>query len=118
MSSSPLAQTERIRLMMQETRVRSLGWEDPLGEGMATHSSVLAWEFPWTEPGGGGCSPWGQESDTTEQLTLHSHCYTSGLIHVLLSSPVNTVSHWRGFQGPSRPSDETKAMGPQIHLSM
>ena len=30
-------------------RVRSLGWEDPLGEGMATHSSILAWKIPWTE---------------------------------------------------------------------
>ena len=37
---------------MQETWVRSLGWEDPLEEGMATHSSILAWTIPWTkEPG-------------------------------------------------------------------
>ena len=34
---------------MQETRVLSLGWKDPLEEGMAAHSSVLAWEVPWTE---------------------------------------------------------------------
>ena len=34
---------------MQETRVQSLGWEDPLGKGMATHSSILAWRIPWTE---------------------------------------------------------------------
>ena len=33
----------------QETRVPSLGWEDPLEEGMATHSSILAWRIPWTE---------------------------------------------------------------------
>ena len=38
---------------MRETWVRSLGWEDPLEEGMATHSSILAWRIPWTkEPGG------------------------------------------------------------------
>ena len=38
---------------MQETWVRSLGQEDPLEEGTATHSSVLAWKIPWTlEPGG------------------------------------------------------------------
>ena len=38
---------------MQETWVWSLGWEDPLEEGLATHSSILAWRFPWTvEPGG------------------------------------------------------------------
>ena len=33
----------------QETQVQSLGWEDPLQEEMATHSSILAWEIPWTE---------------------------------------------------------------------
>ena len=37
---------------MQETRVRSLGWEDPLEEGKATHSSTLAWRIPWTEEPG------------------------------------------------------------------
>ena len=34
---------------VQETQVQSLGWEDPLEEGMATHSSILAWKIPWTE---------------------------------------------------------------------
>ena len=34
---------------MQETRVQSLGWEDPLEKGMATHSSILVGEIPWTE---------------------------------------------------------------------
>ena len=38
---------------MQETRVRSLGREDPLEEGLATHSSTLAWRIPWTEEPGG-----------------------------------------------------------------
>ena len=38
---------------IQETWVRSLGQEDPLGEEMATHSSILAWEIPWTEEPGG-----------------------------------------------------------------
>ena len=37
---------------MRETWVRSLGWEDPLEEGMATHSSILAWRIPWTEEPG------------------------------------------------------------------
>ena len=37
---------------MQETWVRSLGWEDPLEEGMATHSSILPWRIPWTEEPG------------------------------------------------------------------
>ena len=38
---------------MQETKVQFLGWEDPLEKGMATHSSILAWEIPWTEESGG-----------------------------------------------------------------
>ena len=50
----------------QETRVRSLAQEDPLEEGMATHSSNLAWRIPWTEKPGGH-SPWvHKESDVTE----------------------------------------------------
>ena len=38
---------------MQEIQVPSLGWEDPLEKGMATHSSILAWRIPWTEEAGG-----------------------------------------------------------------
>ena len=38
---------------MQETRVQSLGWEDPLQKGRATHSSILVWRIPWTEKPGG-----------------------------------------------------------------
>ena len=54
---------------MQEKRVQSLGWKDPLEEGMATHSSILAWRIPWTEEPG-GYSPWShKESDLTE----HTH---------------------------------------------
>ena len=53
---------------IQETWVQSLGWEDPLEKGMATHSSILAWRIPWTEV---GYSPWARkESDRTEQLAL------------------------------------------------
>ena len=56
---------------MQDTWVRSLGWEDPLEEGMVTHSSTLDWRIPWMEEPG-GYSPWGyKESDTTEQLLFH-----------------------------------------------
>ena len=38
---------------MWETQVRSLGWEDPLEKGLATHYSILPWEIPWTEEPGG-----------------------------------------------------------------
>ena len=54
---SPYYQSERASLVpqllknppaMRETWVRSLGWEDPLEKGKATHSSILAWRIPWT----------------------------------------------------------------------
>ena len=51
---------------LQETQVQSLGQEYALENGMAIHSSILAWRIPWTE-GLVGCSPWGhKESDMTE----------------------------------------------------
>ena len=48
-----VAQMVKSLLAMQETWVRSLGGEDPLEKGMATHSNILAWEIPWTEEPGG-----------------------------------------------------------------
>ena len=47
--ASLVAQTVKHLSAMQETRVQSLGWENPLEKEMATHSSVLAWKIPWTE---------------------------------------------------------------------
>ena len=55
---------------MWETEVRSLGREDLLENGIATHSSILAWRIPWTEEPGGLQSMGSQESDTTERPTL------------------------------------------------
>ena len=46
--------------------VRSLDWEDPLEEDMATYSSILAWRIPWTEEPGGLQSMGYKESETTE----------------------------------------------------
>ena len=52
---------------MQETWVRSLGWEDALEKGKATHSSILAWRIPW--------GPWGhKELDTTGRFSLCAKC--------------------------------------------
>ena len=56
---------------MLETWVQFLGWGDPLEEGLATHSSILAWRFPWTEESGG---PWGhRELNTTEWWSTSGH---------------------------------------------
>ena len=67
-----MAQTVKNPPAMRETWVRSLGWEDPLEEGMATHSSILAWRIPWTEEPGGLQSMGHKESDTTRHSTAIS----------------------------------------------
>ena len=51
--ASLVAQMVKRLSAMQETRVRSLGWEDPLEKEMAAHSSILAWKIPWLEELGG-----------------------------------------------------------------
>ena len=71
---------------MWETWVRSLGREDPLEKGAAIHSSVLAWNTPWTEELG-GISPWGhKELDTTERLTVSASPSPPFLLMHLLSA--------------------------------
>ena len=61
-----VAQLVKNSSAMWETWIRSLGWEDPLEKGKATHSSILAWRIPWT------VYPWGhKESDMSEQISLH-----------------------------------------------
>ena len=58
---------------MQETRVLSLDWDDPLENGIDTYSSILAWRVSWTEEPS-RLQSWVTESDTTERLTLsHSN---------------------------------------------
>ena len=53
---------------MQEMQVQSLGQEDPLEKETATHSSILAWEIPWTEEPGTTVHGVTNESDTTQRL--------------------------------------------------
>ena len=57
---------------MQERQVQSLGQEDPLEKVMATYSSILAWKIPWIVKPGGLQSVWSPETDTAEQLSMHS----------------------------------------------
>ena len=58
---------------MQETRVQSLGWEDPLEKEMETNFSTLAWKISWTEEPGRLYSPWGhKESDMTVRFNFTS----------------------------------------------
>ena len=59
-----MAQTVKRLPTMRETWVQSLGWEDLLEKEMATHSSILPWEIPWTEEPGGLQSMGSQKSQT------------------------------------------------------
>ena len=58
---------------MQKMWIPSLDGEDPLEKEIATHSSILAWEIPWTEEPGGWCSPWGRK-----ELGTHAQCPERG----------------------------------------
>ena len=58
---------------MQETPVRSLGWEDPLEKKMATHFSILTWENPWTEEPGGLQSTGSQRARQDLEAKQHHH---------------------------------------------
>ena len=73
----------------QETRVRSLGWEDHLEEEMATHSSVLAWRIPWTEEPG-GLQSMGWQSQT--QLSTAVHTYALKALAEASTQTAHTVS--------------------------
>ena len=69
-----MAQSVKNLTATYGTRVRSLGWEDSLEEGMATHSSILAWRIPWTEePGGLQCMDLERVGhDLATNVSLHS----------------------------------------------
>ena len=75
--TSLVAQTVKHLPTMWETRVQSLGQEDPMEKEMATHSSILAWKIPWMEEPDRLYSPWGhKESDMTERLHSFTMCKT------------------------------------------
>ena len=95
---------------MQETRVRSLGWEDPQEKATATHSSILAWRIPWTEEPSGLQSTvaksWTRLSDFTFTLNIHIniknknyHIDSRFLFSVQFSS-VQSLSRVQLFAGP------------------
>ena len=66
---------------MQETGVRSLGWDDPREKRMATHSGILAWRIPWTEDPGG--SQWSTVHGVTKSQTQLRDFHFQGLWCVL-----------------------------------
>ena len=79
-----MAQLVKNSPAMQETWVQSLGWEDSLEKGMETHSSILAWEIPWTEEPGGLPSMGHKESGMMEQLTLSLSFTVGNVDHLFI----------------------------------
>ena len=87
---------------MQETRVPSLGQEDPLEEEMATPSSILAWRIPWTEEPGGFMGSWGhKEWDTTEHAGTPKGVWVGG-------GEVLSAYQGQGFCGLRTPCEYAK----------
>ena len=68
---------------MQETRAQSLGWEDPLEEGVVTHSSILAWRIPWTEDPGGLHSMGSQRVGHHWVTNTHTFWYMAAIYKLL-----------------------------------
>ena len=75
-----MAQRVKNLPAVQETWVLSLGWEDPLEEGMATHSSILTWSIPW-QRSLVGYSPWSRK-----ELGMIEHISTAQSYHAMLKS--------------------------------
>ena len=67
---------------MQKAQVQSLSWEDPLEEGMATHSSVLAWRTPWTEEPGGLRSMGSQKPRHNLATNTLTSLFSHGFINI------------------------------------
>ena len=97
---SLVAQLVKNPSAMRESWVQSVGWEDPLEKGKATHSSILAWRIPWTE------EPGGLQSAAATAAKLLQLCPT--LCNPIDSSPPGFPSlrfsrqeHWSGLPFPS-----------------
>ena len=91
--ASLVAQMVKNLPAMRETWVQSLGWEDPLEEGVATHSSILVWRSPHGKRRLAGYSAWGcKELDVTERLST---------AHTNASQPAYTELDLTGFQSLS-----------------
>ena len=84
--TSLVAQTVKNLPAMQETMVRSLGWEDPLEKDLAAHSRILAWRIPWTEEPG-GLQSMGSQRVGHNWLTNNNYCSQSSAPWILCVQP-------------------------------
>ena len=108
----------------QAIQIRSLGREDPLEEGMTTHSSTPAWRISWTEEPGGLQSMGSQESDTTEQLHFHFSlsCIGEGNGNPpqcsCLENPRDGGSWWAAVYGVAQSRTRLKQLSSSSSMSM
>ena len=106
-----MAQTVKNLPAVWENQVKFLDQEDPLEKKMATHSSILAWEIPWTEEPGGLQSTGHKELNSTEQLSLWLVAHNPVHVGVFMISSVQSFSCVRLFTTSS-------TVAPQAPLSM
>ena len=71
----------------EEQACLALGWEDPLEEEMATHSSIFAWRIPWTEEPDGLQSMGSQELDMPERLSRHARIHHKSMMRCIIQNP-------------------------------
>ena len=97
--ASLVPQTGKNPPAVQETWVQSLGWEDPLEEGMATHSSILAWRISWTEEPGGPlhrvAQSWTPWSDLARMRACTEVVYRAGSFELLILLVSRCRCGWR-----------------------
>ena len=94
-----VAQTVKHLPAMRETRVRFLGWEDPLEKEMAIHSSTLAWKIPWTEE-----PDRLQSMGSQSQTRLSDFTFTFTMLNTVLPRcHLPSVTHLRGNNNPTMP---------------
>ena len=91
---------------VQETELRSLGWEDPLEKGMASHSSILAWRSPWTEEPG-GLQSMGSQRVRHNWATIISFTFIPFV-------PLGSMAYW--FFSWPKCFFLTKNLNTQVHL--
>ena len=96
-AASLVPQTVKNLHAMPETWVQSLGREDPLEEGMATHFSILAWRIPRTEEAGGLQSMQSQESDMAEPPSTYMHIANCISLFGPIADPTDGAPHTTGI---------------------
>ena len=116
-----MAQMVKNPPAMQETRVQSLGWEDPLEKGMASHSSILAWRIPYTEePGGLQSMRWQRVRHNWAIFTFHTQFIVARHSNYLPSTTLLTCSclHLICFNWASLVAQLVKNLPAMVPLSL